>query len=587
MHPQIEQPTPGNCPICGMTLELKSVASGDHEDTSELDDMSRRLWIGAALALPVFLLAMAHLIPNPPAWLMGETSRWIQFALSTPVVLWAGWPFFQRAVLSLRTWNLNMFTLIGIGVGAAYLYSVVAMLLPGVFPPSFREHGAIGIYFEAAAMITVLVLLGQVLELRARARTGAAIRALLDLAPKTARRVRDGREEDVPVDEIELGDFLRVRPGEKIPVDGEITEGRSTIDESMITGEPMPAEKTQGDKVTGGTVNKTGSFVVKAERVGRETMLARIVDMVADAQRSRAPIQALADKVAGYFVPAVIAAALLTFVLWWWLGPEPKLAHAIINAVAVLIIACPCALGLATPMSIMVGVGRGAQEGVLIKNAEAMERMEKVQTIVVDKTGTLTEGKPSLTEVTAAAGFDENEITALAAAVERHSEHPIAAAIVRGAEERGAKIPESTDFQSETGGGVSAQVDGRTIRIGKADFLRSHGITALSELEAAAAKLQTQGRTAVFLAIDQSAAGILAVADPIKTSTAEAVRILHEAGLEILMLTGDNEKTARAVADQLQIDGVEAGVAPEQKHARVQQLRESGKVVAMAGRRHQ
>ncbi len=476
-----------------------------------------------------------------------------------------------------------MFTLIGIGVGAAYLYSAVAMLLPGVFPPSFREHGAIGVYFEAAAMITVLVLLGQVLELRARARTGAAIRALLDLAPKTARRVRDGQEEDVPVDEIELGDLLRVRPGEKIPVDGEITEGRSTIDESMITGEPMPAEKTTGDKVTGGTVNKTGAFVVKAERVGRETMLSRIVDMVADAQRSRAPIQALADKVAGIFVPAVIGVALITFALWWWLGPEPKLAHGIINAVAVLIIACPCALGLATPMSIMVGVGRGAQEGVLIKNAEAMERMEKVQTLVVDKTGTLTEGKPSLTEVTAAPGFDENEIIALAAAVERHSEHPIAAAIVRGAEEREAKIPESTDFQSETGGGVSAQVDGRTIRIGKADFLRSHGITDLAELEAAAAQLQTQGRTAVFLAIDHRAAGILAVADPIKKSTAEAIQTLHEAGIEILMLTGDNEKTARAVADQLKIDGVEAGVAPEQKHARVQQLRESGKVVAMAG----
>ena len=431
MHPQIEQPTPGNCPICGMALELKSVSSGDEEDTSELDDMSRRLWIGGALTLPVFLLAMAHLIPNPPAFVMGETSRWLQFALSTPVVLWAGWPFFQRAALSLRSWNLNMFTLIGIGVGAAYLYSAVAMLLPGIFPPSFREHGAIGVYFEAAAMITVLVLLGQVLELRARARTGAAIRALLDLAPKTARRVRDGQEEDVPVDEIELGDLLRVRPGEKIPVDGEITEGRSTIDESMITGEPMPAEKTTGDKVTGGTVNKTGAFVVKAERVGRETMLSRIVDMVADAQRSRAPIQALADKVAGIFVPAVIGVALITFALWWWLGPEPKLAHGIINAVAVLIIACPCALGLATPMSIMVGVGRGAQEGVLIKNAEAMERMEKVQTLVVDKTGTLTEGKPSLTEVTAAPGFDENEIIALAAAVERHSEHPIAAAIVQ------------------------------------------------------------------------------------------------------------------------------------------------------------
>ena len=583
MHPQIEQDTPGSCPICGMALELKTVSSSEDDDNTELDDMSRRLWIGAALALPVFLLAMAHLIPNPPAWIMSDASRWVQFALSTPVVIWGGWPFFQRAWLSLRTWNLNMFTLIGIGVGAAFLYSAVVMLAPGVFPPSFREHGAIGIYFEAAAMITVLVLLGQVLELRARARTGAAIRALLDLAPKTARRLRDGKEEDVPADEIELGDLLRVRPGEKIPVDGAITEGRSTIDESMITGEPMPAEKTTGDPVTGGTVNKTGAFVMKAERVGRETMLSRIVDMVAEAQRSRAPIQALADKVAAIFVPTVIAVALVTFALWWWLGPEPRLAHGIINAVAVLIIACPCALGLATPMSIMVGVGRGAQEGVLIKNAEAMERMEKVQTVVVDKTGTLTEGRPALTEVVAASGFEENEILAAAASVERQSEHPIAAAIVHGAEERGAVISESTNFLSETGGGVSATVRGRTIRIGKPSFLHGHGTRDLEALEGTATKLQTQGRTVVFVSIDDHVAGILAVADPIKESTAEAIRTLHENGIELLMLTGDNERTARAVAHQLKIDRVEAGVAPEEKHARIQQLRQSGKIVAMAG----
>ncbi len=584
MHPQVEQSAPGDCPICGMALELKTISSAEaEEENSEVDDMSRRFWISAALTVPVFLLAMTHIVPNAPAWTMGEMSRWLQFTLSLPVVLWGGWPFFKRGWSSVRTGHLNMFTLIAVGVGAAFLYSAVVMLAPGIFPASFREHGRLGIYFESAAMITVLVLLGQVLEGRARARTGAAIRSLLDLAPKTARRLRDGHEEDVPVDEIELGDVLRVRPGEKIPVDGEITEGRSTIDESMITGEPMPAEKAPGDTVTGGTVNKTGAFLLKAQRVGRETMLSRIVDMVAEAQRSRAPIQALADKVAGIFVPAVIASALITFALWWWLGPEPKFAHAIINAVAVLIIACPCALGLATPMSIMVGVGRGAQEGVLIKNAEAMERMEKVRTLVVDKTGTLTEGKPSLTDIVAAPGFAEEEIIALAAAVERHSEHPIAAAIVRGAEERAVSISDAADFTSETGGGVSAKVGDRIVRIGKPAFLHSHGLRDMEDLEKTAAQLQTQGRTVVFLAIDNRAAGILAVADKIKESTADAIRTLHESGIEILMLTGDNEKTARAVANHLKIDRVEAGVAPEQKHARVQQLRQSGKVVAMAG----
>ena len=583
MHPEIERDTPGACPICGMALEPKTVTSSEPEENAELDQMSRRFWISAALTLPVFILGMAHLFPNAPHWMMGAASRWMQFALTFPVVFWGGWPFFKRGWRSIRTGHLNMFTLIAVGVGAAFLYSAIVMLAPELFPPSFEEHGVIGIYFESAAMITVLVLLGQVLELRARARTGAAIRSLLDLAPKTARRVRAGRDEDVPVDQIALGDLIRVRPGEKIPVDGEIVEGRSAIDEAMITGEAMPAAKSLGDKVTGGTVNKTGSFVFRAERIGRETMLARIVEMVAQAQRSRAPIQALADKVAGIFVPAVIAVALITFALWWWLGPEPRLAHGIINAVAVLIIACPCALGLATPMSIMVGVGRGAQEGVLIKNAEAMERMEKVQTLVVDKTGTLTEGKPALTEIVTAAAFQENELLGVAAAVEKQSEHPIAAAIVRGAEERKVEIPEATKFESKTGGGVSALVGGRAVRIGQPAFLRAHGIEDLADLEADAAKLQSQGRTAVFVAIENHAAGILAVADPIKTSTADAIQALHESGIAILMLTGDHEKTARAVASQLKIDEVEAGVAPEQKHNRVQQLRQSGRVVAMAG----
>jgi P-type Cu+ transporter len=579
MHPQVEQDAPGNCPICGMALEPKTVSSGDADENEELTEMSRRFWISAVLTVPVFVLGMAHMVPGAPHWTMGDVSRWMQFLLSTPVVLWGGWPFFQRGWLSIRTGHLNMFTLIAIGVGAAFVYSAVVMLAPGIFPASFQHHGKIGVYFEAAAMITALVLLGQMLERRARASTGAAIRALLDLAPKTARRVRDGRDEDVPVEQIQSGDLLRVRPGEKIPVDGAITEGASTIDESMITGEPMPAQKTAGDAVTGGTVNKTGSFVMRAERVGRETMLSRIVDMVAQAQRSRAPIQALADKVAGWFVPAVLACALVTFAAWAWLGPEPRLAYAIINAVAVLIIACPCALGLATPMSIMVGVGRGAQEGVLIKNAEAMERMEKVRTLVVDKTGTLTEGKPALTEIVPAPGFDEQELLSLAAAVERHSEHPIAAAIVHGAEERRVEVPEARDFASKTGGGVSASVNGKAVRIGKPAFLGAD----VSALEKPAADLQSQGRTVVFVRVDDRAAGLLAVSDPIKQSTPEAVRSLHDHGIEVLMLTGDNEKTARAVADQLGIDGLEAGVAPEQKHDRVQQLRSSGKVVAMAG----
>ena len=584
MHPEVEQDRPGECPKCGMALEPKTVTSVDGEDENhELRDMTRRFGASAALTLPVFVLAMSHLLPNAPEWMSGNVSRWLQFALSTPVVLWAGAPFFRRGWSSVVNRHLNMFTLIAMGVGAAFAYSAIVMLAPGVFPPSMRHHGSIGVYFEAAAMITVLVLLGQVLELRARSRTGAAIRALLDLAPKTARRVRDDQEEDVPVAHIHVGDLLRIRPGEKVPVDGAIVEGWTAIDESMITGEPMPAKKSSGDKVTGGTVNGTGAFVMRAERVGSSTMLARIVAMVAEAQRSRAPIQALADKVSAIFVPTVIAAAALTFAIWFFFGPEPRLAHAIINAVAVLIIACPCALGLATPMSIMVGVGRGAHAGVLIRNAEAIEQMEKVQTLVVDKTGTLTQGKPRLATVIPSADFDERALLEHVAGVEQHSEHPIAAAIVAGARENGAKIPSATDFASITGSGVMANVNGRSVVVGSPEFLKSRDVEGVVRFIEAAAQLQALGETVVFAAIDGRMAGTLAVADRIRETTADAVRQLHSAGLEVVMLTGDNEKSARAVAGRLGIDKFEAGVRPEDKHARVQALRSQGKVVAMAG----
>src|SRR5256886_3231832 len=459
MHPQIEQDHPGNCPICGMTLEPKTQIAGNEEENAELRDMTRRFWIGAVLALPVFVLGMAHVFPNAPIWVASDGSRWLQFLLSTPVVLWCGWPFFVRGWQSICNRSPNMFTLIAMGVGVAYIYSAVVMLAPSIFPASFQEHGKIGVYFEAAAIITVLVLLGQVLELRARTRTGSAIRALLNLTPQKAHVIRNGEEIDAPLVEVHVGDQLRVRPGEKIPVDGKIIEGNSTLDESMLTGEAMPVEKSPGDKVTGGTVNQTGSFLMEAERVGSETVLARIVEMVAQAQRSRAPIQGLADRVASWFVPAVIAAAVITFIIWAILGPEPRFAHAIVNAVAVLIIACPCALGLATPMSIMVGVGRGAYAGVLIKQAEAMERMEKVDTLVVDKTGTLTEGKPRLTSIVASNSLDENQLLAAAAAVEQQSEHPLASAIVRGAQDRHVTLPRVRHFQSSTGGGVSADLD--------------------------------------------------------------------------------------------------------------------------------
>jgi Cu+-exporting ATPase len=504
MHPEVQQDHPGDCPKCGMALEPKvGAASMDDEESGELRNMTRRFWISAFLALPVFVLAMAHLIPalGAHSWVESDASRWTQFALAIPVVGWAGWPFFHRGWRSVLTGHLNMFTLISIGVSAAFVFSAAAMLAPGMFPPAMRHGGKIPIYFEAAAVIIVLVLLGQVLELRARSRTGSAIKALLNLAPPLARQVAPGGDHQVPLDQVKVGDWLRVVPGDKVPVDGAVVEGHSSVEESMITGEPLPVEKTIGDKVTGGTVNGSGSFVMRAERVGSDTLLGQIVKMVAEAQRSRAPIQGLADKVAGVFVPVVLAVSALTFVLWMWLGPEPRLGHAMVNAVAVLIIACPCALGLATPMSIMVGIGRGAQEGVLVKNAEALERLEKIDTLVVDKTGTLTEGKPKLREVLPAGGWEATELLRLAASLEQASEHPLAAAIVRGAKEKGLVLAAVNDFRSVTAGGVLGTVAGRTVMIGKPDFLRNEKVAGLESLEASATKLQEEGSTAVFVGL--------------------------------------------------------------------------------------
>ena len=586
MHPEVEQDHPGDCPKCGMTLEPKAVSaeSGEH-DHAELDDMTRRFWIGAALTLPVFVVAMAHLIPSlsHQSWLDSDASRWMQFALSTPVVLWAGWPFFRRGWRSLVTLQFNMWTLIMIGVGAAFAFSVVAMLAPGIYPASMRPHGKVAIYFEAAAVIVVLVLLGQVLELRARNRTGSAIKALLNLAPPTARRVRDNGDEEIPLEHVQAGDLLRVRPGDKVPVDGVLTEGHSSVDESMITGEPLPVEKMAGEMVTGGTVNGTGGFVMRAERVGSDTLLAQIINLVAQAQRSRAPIQGLADKVAGIFVPVVLAVAVLTFVVWFWFGPEPRLSHALVNAVAVLIIACPCALGLATPMSIMVGVGRGAQEGVLVKNAEALERLEKVTTLVVDKTGTLTEGKPRLVDCLPVEGTKAEDLLRLAASLEQASEHPLAAAVVQAAKEQSLPLEPISDFRSVTGGGVVGVASGVRVMVGKPAFLRSEGVAAWEPLEQKAVQLQSEGKTVLFVAVHDRPAGILAVADPIKATTPEAIRELHALGLNLVMITGDNRRTAEAVAKRLGIDAVEAEVEPQGKIAQVQKLRATGKVVAMAG----
>ena len=586
MHPEVQQDHPGDCPKCGMALEPKTLTAGtDDEENAELRDMTRRFWIGAALTLPVFILAMAHMVPvlGQQAWVTSHGSRWIQFALATPVVCWAAWPFFKRGWRSVVTLHLNMFTLIAIGVGAAFAFSIVAMLFPNLFPRTMQHDGKVAIYFEAAAMVTVLVLLGQVLELRARSRTGSAIKALLNLAPPTARQVADGGDHEVPLDEVRVGDWLRVVPGDKVPVDGEVVEGHSSVEESMITGEPLPVEKSAGDKVTGGTVNGAGSFVMRADRVGSDTLLGQIVSMVAEAQRSRAPIQGLADKVAGIFVPAVLAISVLTFVVWVWIGPEPKLAHAIVNAVAVLIIACPCALGLATPMSIMVGVGRGAQEGVLVKDAEALEQLEKITTLVVDKTGTLTEGKPKLMDILPVEGFDANEFLRLAASLEQNSEHPLAAAIVQGAEQQSLTLDDVQEFRSVTAGGVAGTVAAHAVLVGKPDFLRSEKITDLEPLEASAVKLQEDGKTAIFVAVDGKPAGILAVADPVKATTAEAVKQLHALGLELVMLTGDNRRTAAAVVKQLGLDAVEAEIDPAGKVAYVKKLRAAGKHVAMAG----
>ena len=584
MHPEVQQDHPGDCPKCGMALEPETVAE-DGEENGELHDMTRRFRIAAVLTLPVFLLAMAHLVPSPAlqSWVNGPVSRGLQFVLSTPVVTWAAWPFFRRGWSSVRTGNLNMFTLISIGVGAAFLFSAAAMLVPGRFPHTIRHGGSVPIYFEAAAVIVALVLLGQLLELRARSRTGSAIRALLDLAPPTARRIEAGGDREVPLAEVKAGDRLRVVPGDKIPVDGEMLEGHSNVEESMITGEPLAVEKSPGDKLTGGTLNGNGSFVMRAERVGNATLLGQIVHMVAEAQRSRAPIQGLADKVAGIFVPAVIAVSILTFVLWMWLGPEPQLAHAIVNAVAVLIIACPCALGLATPMSIMVGVGRGAQEGVLVKNAEALELLEKIDTLVVDKTGTLTEGRPGLTDVLPLGGIAAEELLRLAASLEQHSEHPLAAAMLLGAKDRGIVLASVDAFRSVPGGGVTGNIEGLPVVIGNPDFLRRENIQGVEACEASAARLQEDGKTAVLVAVCGKAAGILAVADAIKETTPHAIRELHALGLKIIMLTGDNRRTAAAVAKQLGLDVVAAEVAPAGKAEYLRNLRQQGRHPAMAG----
>jgi len=585
MHPEIVQEGPGSCPKCGMALEPMTVSADDEEDDSELKDMTRRFWVGAVLTVPVLILAMGPMIGLPiDGWLGHSAAKWLELILATPVVLWAGWPFFVRGYRSFATWNLNMFSLISIGVTAAWLFSIIATVLPSIFPPSFRdESGNVDVYFEAAAVIVTLVLLGQVLELRARRRTSGAIRALLDLAAKNARRIdENGNEEEVPLDDVQIGDKLRVRPGEKVPVDGEIVDGRSTIDESMITGEPMPVQKEPGDKVTGATVNQTGGFVMKAEKVGGETLLAQIVQMVAEAQRSRAPIQRIADLAASYFVPAVLLIAVITFIVWGVWGPEPAMAYAIVNAVAVLIIACPCALGLATPMSIMVGVGRGAQAGVLIKNAEALEVMEKVDTLVVDKTGTLTEGKPKLVTVELLENFGESDFLRLAASLERGSEHPLAEAIVRGAQDRDIELAHAEDFESATGKGVRGKVEGRNIALGNKAMMEQLDVAA-ADLAERAESLRGEGQTVMFVAIDGKPAGLLGVADPIKDSTAEAVELLHDSGVEIVMLTGDSRTTAEAVAKKLGIDRVEAEVLPDQKANVIKKLQSEGKRVAMAG----
>ncbi|MDQ3919849.1 MAG: heavy metal translocating P-type ATPase [Acidobacteriota bacterium] len=583
MHPQIVRDRPGNCPVCGMALEPRAVTAT--ENNAELTEMTRRFWAGVVLTAPLLVLGMSEMFGlHLERLVLPRTLSWLELALATPVVLWGGWPFFVRGWQSIAGRSLNMFTLIGLGVGVAYAYSLIATLAPDIFPASFREMGGrVPVYFEPAAVIVTLVLLGQVLELKARSQTGAAIRALLGLAPKTARRLRaDGTEEDVPLDEVRIGDRLRVRPGEKVPVDGEVFEGASSVDESMVTGEPVPVEKRAGDRVVGATVNATGTFVMRAERVGADTLLSRIVQMVGEAQRSRAPIQKLADQVSAYFVPAVLLIAVVTFVVWSLTGPQPRMAYALVNAVAVLIIACPCALGLATPMSIMVAMGRGAQVGVLFKNAEAIEVLRRVDTLVVDKTGTLTEGRPKLVTVVAAAGQDERDLLRLAASLERGSEHPLAAAIVAGAQERGVEPTAAESFESVTGKGVNGKVEGRAVALGNRRLLEDLGID-LGDLAAKAEPLRGDGQTVMFVTVDGRAAGLLGVTDPIKQSTPEAIGQLHEEGIRIRMLTGDNSTTASAVAKKLGIDEVVAEVMPDQKAEIVKRFQKEGRIVAMAG----
>ena len=583
MHPQVRQVGPGSCPICGMALEPE-LASADTAPNAELADMTRRFWIGLTLALPVFALEMSGHFTGLHETFGQQKSNWIQLVLATPVVLWAGWPFFERGWTSLKTRNLNMFTLIAMGTGVAWVFSVVGTIWPDLFPSSMRgQDGSVPIYFEASAVITVLVLLGQVLELRAREQTGGAIRALLGLSPKVARRITaDGTDEDVSLNQVIAGDRLRVRPGERVPLDGEILEGRSAIDESMVTGESMPVTKSVGEKVIGGTMNQSGGFVMRADKVGKDTLLARIVQMVAQAQRSRAPIQRLADQVSGWFVPAVVFVALAAFAAWSIWGPEPRLTYGLIAAVSVLIIACPCALGLATPMSIMVGVGRGAQSGVLIKNAESLERMEKVDTLIVDKTGTLTEGKPSVVAIRTTGTMHEAELLRLTASLERSSEHPLAEAIVRSAQERGIVLAKAENFDSPVGKGATGTVDGRKIVIGNQRIMADSSVDT-SQLDRAADELRQEGATAIYIAIDGKPAGIVAIADPIKATTPDAIKALKAAGIRVIMLTGDNVTTARSVAQKLGIVDVEAEVLPEDKSRVVERFRAQGRVVAMAG----
>ena len=583
MHPEVRQIGPGSCPICGMALEPE-MPTAEPAENAELADMTRRFWIGLALTLPLFAIEMGSHLTGSHSWLGHRATNWIELMLATPVVIWAGLPFFVRGWQSVVSRNLNMFTLIAMGTGVAWLYSVVATVFPELFPAALRTgDNAVPVYFEAAAMIVVLVLLGQVLELRAREQTGGAVRALLDLAPKMTKRIRpDGSEEDIPVDAVVVGDLLRVRPGEKIPVDGEVVEGRSAVDESFVTGEAMPVEKAVGDRVIGGTLNGNGSLVIRAEKVGRDTMLAQIVAMVAQAQRSRAPIQRLADQVSGWFVPLVIAVAVLAFAAWALWGPEPRFSYALIAAVSVLIIACPCALGLATPMSIMVGIGRGAQKGVLIRNAEALERMEKVDTLIVDKTGTLTEGKPKVTAIFRLGPLSEDEILKLAASVERHSEHPLALAVVKSAEERGLVPPDADSFESDAGKGATAIVEGKRVAVGN-QLLMTAEKADIQSFRDEAEKLRSTGATAIFVAVDGLPVGILAIADPIKAMTPAALESLRQAGIRVVMVTGDNRTTANAVASELGISEVEAEVLPEDKSRIVRRLREAGQIVAMAG----